>query len=179
MTLKKSLRVQDLNQINTWQQPQGPLPAFIFFLLPLSTFLCFFQHQRPLYCCPAAAPVSSAADGEQFCDRWGTSGEHNQEQVRQWNLSWGCAVPAGPGEHRRCRYRWGVGICVVALAVGQQCAQAGKGTVLHRKVCTGHCALHGAAGREHCGMIFCVEKLWRKHFKDAGCLWGACECASS
>lgn len=47
----------------------------------------------------------------------------------------------------------------MALAVGQQCAQAGKDTVLHRKVCTGNPALYGAAGREHCGMLLCVEKL--------------------
>lgn len=79
-------------QINTCQQPQGPLPALIFFLFPLSTFLCFFPnlsipciaaHQLPL--------LSSAAVGDQLGDTWGTSGEDNQEQVRQWR-SWVEAV---------------------------------------------------------------------------------------
>lgn len=55
---------------------------------------------------------------------------------------------------------------MVALAVGQQCAQGGKGTVLHRKVVHKNRALHGAAGRDHSGMLLCVEKLWRKHFEE-------------
>lgn len=135
--LRKSLRVQGLNQINTWQQLQGTLPALIFFLLPLYLSLLFFQPQHPLYWCP---PVVLCCWWKQLGDAWGTSGEDKPEQVWQWKLSWGCAVSAGTGQHRRCRYTQGVqGVesCVVAVPVAQHCAQGGKGTVLHRKVCSG------------------------------------------
>lgn len=124
---------------------------------PSPPFFAFFQPQHPLLLLPLS---SSAADGEQLGDTWDTSGEDNQEQVRQWRLSWGCAVSAGTGEHRRCRYMWGVGSCVVALAVGQQCAQGGEG-------CPGESCFTWGCWQRALG----VAPLWGEAVEKT--LWGA------
>lgn len=86
---------------------------------PLHLSLLFSNLSIPCYCCPCHPLLLTESSL--------VTGEDNQEQVRQWRLSWGCAASAGTREHRRGRYMWGVRSCVVALAVGQQCAQGGEG----------------------------------------------------
>lgn len=49
---------------------------------------------------------------------------------------------------------------------GSRVPRVGKALCYSGMGAQGNCALHGAAGREHSGMLLCVEKLWGKHSEE-------------
>lgn len=147
--------------------PSPSLPFFAFFPTSASPVLV------PT-CCSLLLMESSLVTRGALQERTSRSryGNGNWVEAVLYQLALGST--GGAGTCKECK-EWG--------AVWWQCLwhstvhRVGKALCCTGKCAQGNRALHGG---EHCGMLLCVEKLWKKHFEElkTGCLWGTRECDS-